>query len=489
MKKQVSNLFIKGVCSGVVGTLSVLGLGYGGGYIYQQQQAKSYLTAIEQYKTNFVSQLNQQYFNNETKSAQKILILNRNISQIQKDIVDNLQVKAGITLKFEHLQFVASLDGKQAPKSLTHYQLFYQPQYQTDNQELAWQCFSNLPDHLRPKDCLYRKEAPSNTELLREAFSASFSERRNSHNNLGDYPASMQRQHTQIPIETECTKFKARLPQDFDVYATGAYSGRKSNYQIDDSGHQATEMDIQVQHDRPIVLILGAYEPTIWKLKWEDQTKIVGVIATGYYKQQVLGLPRSIPILETTSQNSQCGYAYVSDRNATQVNQLAQKVVQKDIKAIVLAQNGQANIGNIRSISALRSSNDRTLDDVIDKNAPLAGEAGIRDAVAKGLLRPANKADINGWKAAYNKANNIHTPPVIGATESSSDTGMEYVHFHNAYVVLKEMTIPAGLYGAHSVTFFVPKGVPTPKGERGHSTIYDMNVGNCIGSSPNCQHR
>ena len=34
-----------------------------------------------------------------------------------------------------------------------------------------------------------------------------------------------------------------------------------------------------------------------------------------------------------------------------------------------------------------------------------------------------------------------------------------------------EITIPAGLYGAHSVTFIVPKGVPSPLGNPGHSTV------------------
>lgn len=287
------------------------------------------------------------------------------------------------------------------------------------------------------------------------------------------------------PIENECSKFKAKLPQDFDVFATGAYSGRDSRYQIDDSGHQANEMDIYVQHHRPTVLILGAYEPTIWNLKWETNTHIVGVVATGYHAQRVLGLPNLVPVLETTSENSQCGYSYVSNENASALNQLSQKIMQKDIKTVILAQNGRANIGNIGLISALKSSNDKTINDIIDKNAPLAGQAGINDAVAKGLLRPANKADIQTWKAAYNRANNIHTPPVVGGSESSG-TGMEYVHFDSAYVVLKEMTIPAGLYGAHSVTFFVPPGVPRPKGNPGHSTIYDMGSGGCYGSSPDC---
>ena len=44
-----------------------------------------------------------------------------------------------------------------------------------------------------------------------------------------------------------------------------------------------------------------------------------------------------------------------------------------------------------------------------------------------------------------------------------------------AYVVLRQFTYPAGLYGADSATFFIPEGVPQPKGDPGHSNIYDFD--------------
>jgi hypothetical protein len=47
--------------------------------------------------------------------------------------------------------------------------------------------------------------------------------------------------------------------------------------------------------------------------------------------------------------------------------------------------------------------------------------------------------------------------------------------------VLKPMQFPAGLYGAHSATFFVPKGVPLPTGNAGHSAVLDFNTMNCGG--------
>ena len=52
---------------------------------------------------------------------------------------------------------------------------------------------------------------------------------------------------------------------------------------------------------------------------------------------------------------------------------------------------------------------------------------------------------------------------------------------HNVYVVLGEMQVPAGLFGAHSATFIVPSGVPRPTGDLGHSKVLDHNTMTCAG--------
>lgn len=111
-----------------------------------------------------------------------------------------------------------------------------------------------------------------------------------------------------------------------------------------------------------------------------------------------------------------------------------------------------------------------------------AGREGIREAVSQGLLRAVSISDIQDWKAAYIQ---IHHRPFSNES-SSSETGLEYVHTHDAYTATKAMTMPANLYGANSVTIFVPRGVPLPKGDLGHSTIYDIGSGSCYGASPGC---
>ena len=46
-------------------------------------------------------------------------------------------------------------------------------------------------------------------------------------------------------------------------------------------------------------------------------------------------------------------------------------------------------------------------------------------------------------------------------------------------MVLKAFTFPAGLYGGNLAHFVVPKGVPTPTGNPGHSMVVDLNTITC----------
>ena len=50
-------------------------------------------------------------------------------------------------------------------------------------------------------------------------------------------------------------------------------------------------MDVVVNYSsKPVVLMLGAYEPTIWNIKWTPTTHIVALLVSGYRRQAVLAL-------------------------------------------------------------------------------------------------------------------------------------------------------------------------------------------------------
>lgn len=296
---------------------------------------------------------------------------------------------------------------------------------------------------------------------------------------------------------TNCSFIDKSLPKDTIVVAAGAYSGRKTNFQIDQSGHEATQFDVAVHSDKPIALLLGAYEPTVWSIGWTKGTRVVAVFASGHHRQAVAGLPKGTPVITSSSaEQGACGGNYVGvDSGLAWVNPKARAVFGVDATRVY---NKPSN-GLIDIVEASRAKTDYVTspdtppESFRDPKAPLAGQAGIEAAVAKGLLRPLTTADIETVRAHY-LANATKTgvgkpdiPPVAGGSSANTlEIRLPSLSMHNTYVVLKPFVYPAGLYGGHSVSFLILKGVPTPTGNAGHSMVIDLNKPNAC-SGPICR--
>jgi hypothetical protein len=283
--------------------------------------------------------------------------------------------------------------------------------------------------------------------------------------------------------QASCDFSALGLPKDVVVYATGAYAGSKTNYQIDQSGHEATRFDVAVNSpNKPVVLMLSAYEPSVWNVGWTPGTRILAAVVTGYHRQGVAGLPADTPFINSSYDNrGPCGSFYLSDSNMAELNPLARRLLGRPVTMVYPISNGKVVVGTALAGKAeLLTSSAVSIDSFRDLNAPLAGEAGLEAALRKGELRRATAADAQAWADAQAKQGPAaDLPPVAG----SSKPKVVAPSFHNGYVVLKPIAVPAGLYGAHSATFFVPKGVPAPTGNLGHSTLYDHNTLSCKGTS------
>jgi hypothetical protein len=98
---------------------------------------------------------------------------------------------------------------------------------------------------------------------------------------------------------------------------------------------------------------------------------------------------------------------------------------------------------------------------------PVVGDVGIDQLLRDGSIRRAMPRDVDLWIAATGSADRsaLHLDIV------DYRSGGRYVF--RTYVVQREMTYPDGLYGAHSVTFIVPRGVPLPYGDPGHSRVLE----------------
>jgi len=286
---------------------------------------------------------------------------------------------------------------------------------------------------------------------------------------------------THVGQKPACGFSDLKLPSDFSVFAAGAHSGRKTSFQIDQSGHEGTQIDVAVNSPKkPVVLMLGAYEPTIWNIGWSKGTKILAVLVSGYHRQAIAGLEKNVPQLNSSYDNrGSCGYFYMSKDNFSTPNPMAKRVFGQFVEMVFPVEKGRVVIGEPLQVDVkLVTSPEVTPASFYDTEATIAGPAGLEDAVRKGSLRKATAADADAWVDAV-----IQNSPQRDIPHEADKAVRKLPKplIYNAYVVLKSFTYPAGLYGGNSATFMIPKGIPRPDGNPGHSAVYDFNTLKCQG--------
>ena len=299
-------------------------------------------------------------------------------------------------------------------------------------------------------------------------------------------PASITNQiiepNTPPKIIDACSQFISRLPADYALHAGGEYSGRKLGFQIDQSGHEATQFDVVVNEPgRDTVLALGAYEPSVWNIRWTPQTRIVGVYVSGYHRQAIAGLGPEVPVLNSSYDNrGTCGYFYMSRSDASQADSQVRRIFARSATSYYIASNGRLEMGRPLNGASTMQSYQITVDSFRDAESPLAGVAGIEELVRTGKLRPARQDDMLAWETARRQAAGQHPINIIGAPTPNESRS---TFSRNTYVVTAPMRFPAGLFGANSATFIVLKGIPLPEGNPGHSRVFDISTGNCVGTT------
>lgn len=270
--------------------------------------------------------------------------------------------------------------------------------------------------------------------------------------------------------EDECGKLKSTINEKTKIYATGGYSGRELDFQIDESGHSATTYEVLVNSpNEPVALILGSYEPAVWDIAWVEGTEIQSVLLTGYYAQKIAGLKGETPVLEAFFRSeSGCPYAYVNSNELEKLMDISKMAFKKDIDEVVMS-SGYSIVGNeLKGNEKFYKSSKITVDSFKDETKPLSGKKGVEQLVQRGILRKATFEDIELMYLTSKESINDYRDLI----EERNET---YLEGNPIYVVTEEMTFPAGLYGAHSVEFLIPYGVPYPKGNPGHSIVMDMN--------------
>lgn len=281
-------------------------------------------------------------------------------------------------------------------------------------------------------------------------------------------------------IPESCLLGNTEFPETLKVFAAGAHSGKKLNIQIDQSGHQATEMRVYVNEpSHPVALMLGAYEPTIWQIYKTEGTEIFAVYTSGYYNPIISGIDAKTLVIN--GKNCSGSYFYIDEKYLPMLNPFSRQLFGQPVDRAFPAQSGEVFIGDRQDLSAYRQDVVRPSESFRLQGAPLAGKAGLDEAVRQGVLRYATEDDINAW-LEYNDKSNNNTISIEDDKTRRSFIGADLSR-GRVYVILKPFQVPAGLYGSNSATFILQADVPYPTGNLGHSKLFQMGDGACIGLS------
>ncbi|MGE4133427.1 MAG: hypothetical protein AB7F86_17425 [Bdellovibrionales bacterium] len=291
-----------------------------------------------------------------------------------------------------------------------------------------------------------------------------------------------------IPIQTECKFKNLNLPKDLEVFATGGHNvGRPLDYQIDASGSMARQLDVAVNSKKkPVALILGSGGPTIWNIGWTNGTNIIAVVVSGYQRQAIAGLPEKTPVLYSTQQGP-CDLPVLSQNNMSKINATSILLFNKEVTAAFNPDNGAVLVGqDLASTDRLVNSNWRTVESFIDKDAPLAGRAGLQDAETKGIIRRPNELDmvnLQKFFAQIERTTSAGPGTKMVGFGSREVSFSQLVNSQNSFLILKKFTFPPGMNAAGGAIFFIPENVSKPEGDAGHSTVIDMARKTCRGYS------
>ena len=272
------------------------------------------------------------------------------------------------------------------------------------------------------------------------------------------------------------------LPPSFEIHAVGISRGSNElrGVAIDKSGHATYEEKVVIgKTKKPVVLVLMASEPTVWRIEQTKDARIAGVLATGKLAQKVLGLAPSTLLREhnPTKRNACRGFYALEYRSPylQKVEERIWDIFRQNIDMLHIKHSGDFfRIGSITGKPFAKGQ--RKLKDImLDGNKQiLPGKLGIEQLTRRKILRRATLRDLRNWLRFAQKTRNVDERRFLNRMDSKLRMG-------KVYYIMEGTELPHGMYGANSAVFIVAPGVPDPTGPRCHNTIL-YGDGSCRGS-------
>lgn len=307
-----------------------------------------------------------------------------------------------------------------------------------------------------------------------------------------------------VPFKKTCSfsHQKIPIPENVSVYAIGAKKGKPIDVSFG-ANRNSYVFDLYVNSPKkPVVLILWAYEATLWKINLSEGTQLAGVIAGGYYTQIITGVSQNLPVFLT----HYAGHIRTvgpcrphrfdsNDANAhNAVKTYAEWVLERPVTNFHLVKNdekGEIHLGE--------TVNNKTVFTVMNEDANSAGmiysssqfykAETLTQGINNGMIRKATEMEINSWnkqRSAIDTEIYEETLKKLGQSKADEELRKQLVRENygpplliiprEAYVVLNSgYTVPLGI----EEYFILPHGTKPATGGYGRSQLMDMNTMEC----------
>lgn len=268
------------------------------------------------------------------------------------------------------------------------------------------------------------------------------------------------------PVSPECALPASPGPGPFRVFAVSGSGAWPAGFALPGTREEAYKVDVIVNlPGTPVILMLGEYETRIWSISWTPGTVIAAVWASGYHPQEVIGLPKSTPLLTSFFQagETRCPHFRVIKGEIGTLNPLSRAVFGQPIEAWYETRGGGVYLGGRPAAGTpLLSGKGRRLDDLRDPDHPYAGIALLQDLERRGIIRPANHGELKQFtESAQQARKKDRQGPALERQGKPFFDGPEFPPGQRAaltYIVLRDLRID-GLKDLFRHRLLVPHGV------------------------------
>lgn len=306
------------------------------------------------------------------------------------------------------------------------------------------------------------------------------------------------------PFKKTCSFNDAKIPvpENLAVYAIGAEKGKLIDITLS-ANRNAYLFDLYVNSpEKPVVLILWAYEGTFWKINISEGTELAGIIVGGFYTQIVTGVAGNTPTFLTyqAGQILSTGpckpHRFNSNEESTYiaVKSYAEWVLEKPVSHFQLVEHNETGIIHIGT-----SPDKNTVFKTINDDAHSIGELysssrfypeeDINSGIKEGLIRKATEAEINAWNKQRSAIDTkIYEDALknLGQSKADEERRKKLVRENygpplmiiprEAYVLLNSgYSVPLGI----EEYFILPLGAKPTTNSFGRSQLMDMNTMEC----------